>query len=192
MKVKNGNFVLPGDLLGVSEEFIPGYGAYEEGGKVYSSIAGTAHLDFEGKKAYVDPHTDVPPIPKEGDIVICQVTGMRDKIAMVEILTIKKNPQRSLAVSPMARIYISQTSKRYVKDLNREFQTGDLVRARVGKGDRTPIELSTVGENLGVIKAYCSRCNHPLEKKSSKSLKCPNCDNVESRKIAADYRESVF
>lgn len=50
MTKKNGEFVLPGDLLGVSEEFIPGYGAYEDGGKVYSSIAGIAKLDFEKRK----------------------------------------------------------------------------------------------------------------------------------------------
>lgn len=192
MKVKDSNFVLPGDLLGVSEEFIPGYGAYEEGGKVYSSLAGIAHLDFEGKRAYVDPLTDVPPFPKEGDTVICQVTGMRDKIAMVEIIALKKNPERSMAVSPMARIYISQTSKRYVKDLSREFRVGDLVRAKVVNGEKSPIELSTVEDGLGVIKGYCSRCNHALEKKSKSALKCPHCENVESRKIASDYREGVF
>ncbi|HDN81268.1 MAG: exosome complex RNA-binding protein Csl4 [Methanomicrobia archaeon] len=191
MTKKNGEFVLPGDLLGVSEEFIPGYGAYEDGGKVYSSIAGIAKLDFEKKKAFVDPLTDVPPVPKEGDIVLCEVTGIREKIAMVEIIALKKNSQRALAASPMARIYISQTSRRYVTDISREFQTGDLVRAKVANVKRTPIELSTIEENLGVIKAYCSKCKHPLEKKDNK-LECPNCGNTEFRKIASDYRKGVF
>ncbi len=191
MENKDGTFVLPGDLLGVSEEFIPGYGAFEEEGSVYSSITGIAHLDFKGKKAYVDPLTDVPPIPENGDLVICEVTGIRDKIAMVEIIALKKNPQRAMAASPKARIYISQTSKRYVKDLSREFQTGDLIRAKVANAEKKPLELSTVDENLGVVKAYCSECNHPLEKKNKK-LECPHCGNKEYRKTASDYRKEVF
>ncbi|MEA1994014.1 MAG: exosome complex RNA-binding protein Csl4 [Euryarchaeota archaeon] len=191
MTDKNGNFVLPGDILGVSEEFIPRYGAHEENGKVYSSIAGTAHLNFERKKAYVDPLTNVPPVPERGDIALCEVTRMRDKIAMVEILGLKKNPLREMAASSRARIYISQTSKRYVKDLFNEFRVGDLVRAKIVKTE-DPLELSTVEENLGVVKAYCSRCNHALEKKKNNMLECPNCGKRESRKVASDYRKGVF
>ncbi len=191
MAKKNEDFVLPGDLLGVSEEFIPGYGAYEEGDKVYSSIAGIVHLDFEGKKAFVDPLTKVPPVPKEGDIAICEVTGIKEKIVMIEIIALKKNPQRALAASPMARIYISQTSRRYVTDISREFKIGDLVRAKVVNTKRTSIELSTVEENLGVIKAYCSKCKHPLEKKNNK-LECPSCGNIEFRKTSSDYRKGAF
>lgn len=191
MARKNGDFVLPGDILGVSEEFIPGYGVYEEKGKVYSSITGIANLDFERKRAFVEPLTDIPPIPKLGDIVICEVTGIKEKMAMVEIIALKKNPRRALAVSPMARIYISQTSRKYVTDISHEFKEGDLVRAKVVNVKKTPIELSTVGENFGVIRAYCSKCKTPLEKKNNK-LECPRCGNVELRKTASDYRKGVF
>ena len=34
MKMESGDFVMPGDFLSVSEEFLPGQGAYEDDGSV--------------------------------------------------------------------------------------------------------------------------------------------------------------
>jgi exosome complex component CSL4 len=48
------------------------------------------------------------------------------------------------------------------------------------------MRLSTGDEDLGVIKAYCSRCMIGLMRKDGK-LVCPNCSNTESRKLSSAY-----
>ena len=41
--------VLPGDRLGVVEEFLPGLGTYEDGGTIYANFTGTARIDNKNK-----------------------------------------------------------------------------------------------------------------------------------------------
>jgi exosome complex component CSL4 len=184
--MKDGEFVLPGSFLGVVEEFTPGRGAYEEDGKIYSATIGIAQYDMKGRKAQVTPRVRQPPSPSAGDVVICEVVAMREKMALVEILALKGHEDRKVTGSTKARIYISQSSQRYVKHLSNEFHVSDIVRARVRMVNKVPLELSTVDANLGVIHASCSKCRTSLKRKDN-SLECPNCGNIEMRKLASDY-----
>lgn len=184
--MKNGEFVLPGSFLGVVEEFTPGKGAYEEDGKIYSAIIGVAEYDMKGRKAKVNPKVKQPPSPSAGDTVICEVVALREKMALVEILALRGHEDRKITGSTKARIYISQSSQRYVKQLSNEFRTSDIVRARVRRVNKEPLELSTVDADLGVIRALCSKCRTALKRKGN-SLECPNCGNIEMRKLASDY-----
>ncbi|MFQ6087741.1 MAG: exosome complex RNA-binding protein Csl4 [Candidatus Methanofastidiosia archaeon] len=183
---KSGDFVVPGELLGVAEEFLPGLGAYEEDGKIYSSICG--YLDFNMKKrfAFVHPKVDLPPTPKEGDTVICEVVNIKEKMAYINIIALRGREEREITGSTKARIYISQSAKRYVQRLSNEFRTGDIVRARVLDTKRENIEVSTVGADFGVIRALCTKCRTPLRQRGNK-LECPDCGHLEIRKIASDY-----
>ena len=49
-QTQTGDVVLPGDRLGVIEEFIPGSGTYEEEGVIFSSIQGQINLDMEKRE----------------------------------------------------------------------------------------------------------------------------------------------
>ncbi|MDD1763986.1 MAG: RNA-binding protein, partial [Methanobacteriaceae archaeon] len=57
MKAKSGDFVLPGDALGVTEEFLPSEWTYEEEGKIRSLVAGTVSIDQKNKKISIIPKT---------------------------------------------------------------------------------------------------------------------------------------
>jgi exosome complex component CSL4 len=52
--------------------------------------------------------------------------------------------------------------------------------------DQRQMRLSTGDEDLGVIKAYCSRCLNDLMRKDAK-LVCPSCGNIETRKMSSAY-----
>lgn len=188
--MKDGEFVLPGTFLGVAEEFLPGKGAFEEDGKVYAATIGIAQYDMRGRRARVRPVVSQPPVPREGDVVICQVVSLREKMALVEILALKGHEDRNVTGSTKARIYISQSSQRYVKDLTNEFRINDVVRARVRRVRKEPLELSTVEEDLGVIRALCTKCRTVLKRKGN-TLECPSCGNIEMRKLASDYGQGV-
>ena len=50
MKVNSGDFVMPGDFLSVSEQFLPGDGAYEDDGSVRSGVPGNVEINVDQKE----------------------------------------------------------------------------------------------------------------------------------------------
>lgn len=180
--MESGAFVVPGDVLGYSEEFMPGDGAYEEDGNICSAVTGRVSIDMKERKLKVIPETDVPPVLKEGDIVIGRIFDIRPQIAIVNIDRIKGN-ERALPGSIRGGIHISQARKGYVSDLSKEFSAQDIVIAKVSNINRAPIQLSTIEPELGIIKAYCSFCNLPMTQKGD-VLKCDDCRRSSRRKMA--------
>ncbi len=191
VEVKTGDFVVPGDFLATTEEFVPGEGAYEEEGKVYSSCTGVVLVDVRTKRISVFSKTATPPVMKRGDVVVVRVEEVKDQSANVSIGVLRGYEDRQLPLPDAGVIHVSEVRDGYVRDLSKEFKAGDIVRAKALDTRRTPIRLSTVGEDLGVIMAVCSRCRMPLDKDDSK-LRCKNCGNVEFRKLASDYRRGIL
>lgn len=190
-EIKTGDFVIPGDFLATAEEFVPGDGAYEEGGKIYSSCTGVVLVDVRTKHISVFSRTPGPPALKRGDVVIGRVEEVRDQGASVYIGVLRGREDRELPLPNMGTIHVSQVHTRYVEDLHRQFKPGDIVRARVLNASREPVQLSTAGDDLGIIVAACSRCRALLEREDSK-LRCLECGNVEFRKLASDYRQGAL
>jgi len=191
VEVKTGDFVVPGEFLATAEEFMPGEGAYEEDGEVYSSCTGVVLVDVRTKRISVFPRTAVPPELKRGDIIVGKVEEVRDQAASVYVGVLRGREDRQLPLPDFGTIHISEVRGSYLKDLSREFKPGDIVRARVINVRRGTIQLTTAGDNLGVIMAACSRCRTPLDRDDTK-LKCPSCGNIELRKLASDYRQGVL
>lgn len=190
-EVKTGDFVVPGDLLATSEEFIPGDGAYEEDGKIYSSIVGVALVDTRAKKISVFPRMPSPPVLKHGDVVVGRVEEVRDQSVTVHIGVLRGREDRQLPSPSTGIIHISHVRRGFTRGVSKQFRPGDIVRARILNATREPAWLSTEGDDLGVILALCSRCRSTLEVEGGK-LKCPSCGNVESRKLASDYRRGAL
>jgi len=162
MQETKSNFVLPGDFIGTSEEFLPGSGTYEADGNVYAANVGTVQINSKERSVSILPRTDVPPIPKVGDIVIGRVSDIKGSVALVNIARIKGQEDREIATP----------------------EQGAILRAKVI--DAKTLRLSTDGRDLGVIKAFCSKCTTALKRKGGK-LECPKCKRMETRKIAEDY-----
>ncbi len=190
-EIKTGDFVVPGDFLATAEEFVPGEGAHEEDGKIYSSCTGVVLLDARTKRVSVFPRVSGPPSLKGGGTVIGRVEEVRDQTANVYIGVLKGHENRELPLPNLGTVHISQVQKGYVKDLHHQFRSGDIIRARVLSAQMGSIKLSTADDELGVVVATCSRCRTLLERENSK-LKCPNCGNVEFRKLASDYRQGAL
>ncbi len=190
VEIKTGDFVVPGDFLATTEEFVPGDGVYEETGKIYSFCAGVVLVDARTKHVSVFSRILGPPTLKRGDVVIGRVEDVREQSANVFIGVLRGREDRELFLNS-GTIHISQTHTGYVKELNKQFKPGDIVRAKVLIARREPVQLTTAGEELGVIVAKCSRCRGLLERDGTK-LRCPSCGNVEFRKLANDYRKGVL
>ncbi len=178
-------FVTPGDKLGVVEEFSPGLGTYEVNGVIYAKITGLAIKDFINKRIYVKPSTRNPVLPSEGDEILGIVNGAQDKVAIISIFSVKN---MVLSNSFTGFLHISASSNKFEKTMNNVCKATDVIKARVISTKNGLLQLTTVGENLGVVLAYCSLCGCELSLKSGKGvLECKNCGNIEYRKVAKGY-----
>ncbi|MHA1207687.1 MAG: exosome complex RNA-binding protein Csl4 [Candidatus Freyarchaeota archaeon] len=181
-KPKTGSLVLPGDWLGVIEEFTPGEGTYEENGMVYASSIGRVLIDNIEKRVRVIP-IEARALPRKGDIVLGKVTQINKMLTFVDIARVRG---QNLANPFSAVIHISQISSRYVENTSDALKPGDIIRARVVEEEGELIQLTTAERNLGVIYATCSKCGSELERKGN-ILYCKNCESKETRKLASDY-----
>jgi exosome complex component CSL4 len=180
---KSGNLVLPGERLGVIEEFIPDSGTYVKDGVIYSKIVGHALMDLLSKRVSVYPLINGSPVPKVSSIVIGQVGNAQSDNVLVRIFKI--GPKKLSGVFS-GILHISDVQERYVKSMNDVCKPGDIIRTKVISNKNQVSHLSTNDKGLGVVYAFCSRCSNLLEPKRHEML-CPKCGNVEKRKIALDY-----
>jgi exosome complex component CSL4 len=190
-EIKTGDFVLPGDFLATTEEFVPGDCAYEESGKIYSASTGVVLVDARVKKISVFARVKGPPLVKPGDIIIGQVEDVREQSVNVSIGVLRGREDREIPSPKSGSIHISQANTSYVRELGKLFRVGDVVRAKVIGTQREQAQLTTAGSDLGVLIAACSRCRSVLERDGTK-LRCTNCGNVDFRKIASDYRQGAL
>lgn len=173
-------FVLPGDRIGYVEEYVVGKGTYEENGEIFAAVAG--RVVVEDRTITVEPIKRLPEINK-GDVVLGRVVDVRNSLALVE-LSRKKGFDRDLMHTGIAALHVSNVQSDYLKDLSSAVRYMDIIKARVI--DAENMKLSTKEPEMGVIKSICSVCKHDLVREGN-ILKCPECGNVEKRKLSTDY-----
>ncbi|HWR25677.1 MAG TPA: exosome complex RNA-binding protein Csl4 [Methanosarcina sp.] len=186
--LEKGDFVLPGELVGTSEEFKPGSGTSVSAGDIYSTATGNVFIDRKARVVSVKPNTLIPNILKVGDIVYGKITDVRESGAMVEIAGIEGKEDREVVNSRLGDLHVSNVKDSYVKYLADEFRPFDIIRAKVIDTER--VRLTTSEPSLGVVKAYCSNCRGELILEGKK-LKCPVCNMTETRKISSEYGKGI-
>ncbi|MFX0170039.1 MAG: exosome complex RNA-binding protein Csl4 [Candidatus Hodarchaeota archaeon] len=183
-RIKDGDSVLPGERLGVIEEFLPGEGTFQdEDDIIYANITGIVHIDMKERKISVEATTRVPVYPKRNDVVLGEIQHVTKKSAIVNIFQIEDNP---CPVTFSGYLFIKNSAGGYIEQMRDLFAPGDLIIARVQHQADGLARLSTVGSRFGVIHATCSRCGGPLHKQDRR-LECVECGNYEQRKLSQGY-----
>jgi exosome complex component CSL4 len=180
---KSGHIVLPGERLGVIEEFIPDSGTYVKDSVIYSKIVGHALMDLLNKRVSVYPLGNSPITPRVGTIVLCQVGNAQSDNALVKIF---KVGNKKISGVFGGVIHISDVSDRYITSMNEVCKSGDIIRAKVISEKNQVCHLTTQDKNLGVLYAFCSRCS-TLTNLNNYDLRCPKCGTIEKRKTTIDY-----
>lgn len=186
--LEKAGFVLPGELVGTTEEFKPGDGTSVIAGDIYSTATGNVLIDRKARIVSVKPNTITPNILKVGDIVYGRITDVRESGAMVEVAGIEGKENREIVSVRSGDIHVSSVRDSYVKRLSDEFRPSDIIKARVVDVER--MRLTTAEDSLGVVKAYCSNCRGELVLEGKK-LKCPVCNMIETRKISTEYGKGI-
>lgn len=187
-KRKSGRFAVPGERLGVIEEFTPNSGTYVQNGIIYSKVTGRALLDLPNKRVSVHPVIHGARVPKVGSIVLGQVSSVQSQNAVVRMFKIG---DKRLSGSFTGILHISDVQLRYVDSMFDVCKPSDIVRAKVISEKNRTYHLSTVDRNLGVVYAFCSQCGYMLELRRHHML-CPRCGKVEKRKVTLDYGKGVI
>ncbi|MCK4443971.1 MAG: exosome complex RNA-binding protein Csl4, partial [Thermoplasmata archaeon] len=94
---------------------------------------------------------------------------------------------RAISGETDASLHVSKVSTGYTSDVKSEYRKTDIIRAAVIQ-TKPSLQLATDRKDLGVLRALCTRCRHPLIPKG-RDLYCENCERSESRKAAIDYSD---
>jgi exosome complex component CSL4 len=180
---KSGHLVVPGERLGVIEEFIPDSGTYVKDGVIFSKIVGRSLVDLQNRRVSVYPIVEGAIVPKVSGTVIGQVGNAQSDNVLVRIF---KVGNKMISGDFGGILHISDVSDRYVDSMNDVCKPGDIIRAKVISEKNRIFHLSTNDKKLGVVNAFCSRCGSLLEPQRFE-LRCPKCGNIERRKLAPDY-----
>ena len=187
MKVKSGDFVMPGDVLGVSEQFLPDKWTYDDGGYIKASVLGTVDIGSSNKKISIIPSSGTPAILNVGDSVYGEITDVRGQRATINVQKMK-GTNRRLALPYMAAIHISQVKRGYLEKLIDAYRIGDVIEAKVSKIMGDNLDLNTEDKENGVVKAICTRCRaYMIPTGRRDEVYCEVCDRRERRKISINY-----
>jgi len=187
-KRKSGQFMVPGERLGVIEEFMPGPGTYTEQGVIHSKIVGRVLMDILNKKVSVYPLAHVVSVPRTGSIVVGQVSRVDGKSATLRISKIGKGDLSGFFTGVL---HISEVSQGYVETMSDACKPGDYLRAKVISEKNRTFHLSTADRDLGVIYAFCSACGYILSLRRGR-MQCTRCGKFERRKAALDYGKGAI
>lgn len=180
---KSGQLVVPGERLGVIEEFIPDAGTYVKDGVIYSKVVGHALIDLMQKKVSVFPVGKGVKVPKIGSIIVGQVSSVQTQTASVRFTQVDR---RRIAGFFSAVLHVSDVQMSFVDSMFDVCKPGDIIRAKIISEKNRTYHLSTQDKEMGVVYGFCSNCGQDLEQRS-RGMHCPRCGRVESRKTAIDY-----
>ena len=195
LRIDVGSKVAPGDRIGNAQQLEPGTGCYKRGNHIFASAVGTLTIDKKIAKS-----TDFPVVSIElekgriyassqilsiGSKVLCKVGRIMNQQAMVDIVAaedigaLREHHGGSIRKEDV-RLGVSEEVK-----IHESFRPGDVVLARIiSLGDSRRFFLSTAENELGVIRAVCSKSGEIMTPISWKEMECPTTQIRERRKCA--------
>ncbi|MDW8041483.1 MAG: exosome complex RNA-binding protein Csl4 [Nitrososphaerota archaeon] len=168
--------VLPGDRVGVIEEFVHKEGFWaNRNGEIVAKRAGFVGYELRRHEVMLRPlKRDARPSP--GDTVLAAVRELQDRVMWCDILGVaglKKVLRYSGA--------ILRTSKLL------DYNVGDLVIARVVDDTFGTFTLSVEGKELGLVLGFCDVCGKTLVDRVN-LLHCNLCRRTYRKKVSTYYR----
>lgn len=173
--------VLPGDQLGFSEEFVAGANAFEQDGVIYAEAAGVKLEDAASRTVGVTARRGVRRAT-QGDVTYGVVENLMESIAIVRFAAVPQGCVSPVSHTDSAYLRVSEIMPSYVEKFRDYLRVGDVIRARVLEVKPLGTYLTLKGSDLGVVKAYCSRCRSGMNYRDG-WFYCPKCPSRERRKV---------
>lgn len=150
--------VLPGEHLLSCEEAEPGYNTYAENDEVFSASFGEE--DISGGKVSVKRRGKSLVRPYVGMEVYCMVVKSTPNKAICSCISVSEIDGNERSLDITAVLPVSAIRKGYVEHLRDEIRIGDILKAKISKVTKAGIDISMIGQGLGVIYARPRRRRH--------------------------------
>ena len=174
--------VLPGDKIGVIEEFSGSGDVIINHGVIYSTKIGKVIYDIENRVATVKGLQPKSKIPKVGDIVTGVVESVQSNFVIIKLITVNNEVVHN---EFSMLLYLSSSPTR----MRVPCKVGDIVKARVKSIKNGAIFLSIGEPQLGVIKTTCVHCGGDVVKIKPNLIKCTVCGQVDYRKLSSEFQK---
>jgi len=169
--------VYPGTQLAYEEELAGDENTYNEDGRVYAAMVGEQREDAAKRSVSVAKKGRSVRGIKTGDPVYGIIADIYEQIALVRF---QPADASHAANRTFCYIRISEVSHNYAREFRDYFKIGDFIKARVKEVKELGTYLTIVDDDLGVIRAFCSRDRTELSQEGV----CPKCKGRERRKWA--------
>jgi exosome complex component CSL4 len=178
--IRFGRLVLPGERLGVVEEYLPGTGVKAlKSGHLVATHLGYAEFDRRNHIVSVRPLRAVRK-PSVGDTVLATVREIQEKVIWSDILAILGT-----------KLTTSYSGALLRKGQGLDYVPGDIYLARVVDELSGIYTLSVEGKELGLVQGFCDVCGRPLMLKLN-HLECRQCRRSYRKKISIHYQRPEF
>ncbi|MEM0056895.1 MAG: exosome complex RNA-binding protein Csl4 [Candidatus Geothermarchaeota archaeon] len=177
---KRCDVILPGNKIGIIEEYVPCKGTYvDKNGIIRSLFVGTLIKDEIKREVYVIPVKELEIVNVNSVVTgrIIDITGVYGHVT-IEVVN------NRILKKPFIGILYPHV---YTTDVTSLYSVRDYVVARVVSKANRAIHLSIEGDEFGVIRAYCRYCGNILKPIDKGRLKCSRCNNIELRKTSINY-----
>ncbi len=175
----------PGEVLGTEEEYVSGYGSYQEGSDIFASLYGELSIDKE-RRMNINAMGTVPVGIKPGMVIYGRIEEIFEPIALVKAEPMEIGRERQVIEQFYCVLHVSRVKMGYSRNIRDEVRIGDIIKAVVDDISNGEVNLSTKRGGMGVIKAFCARCREPL-RLDGQLLVCDCCENKERRKLGSPY-----
>ena len=180
-----GRLVYPGEEVGTAEEFLAGPGTYVHEHMIYAAQVGHLVQDLSEMQVRVKPLRPMNSV-RVNDVVVAMVDDLKSSMVTLDVIRVE-GADKHVAGETHAAIHVAKISPDYVRELSDVYRITDVVRAKVIQAEPS-VQLESVEEEFGVIKALCSVCRQPMVRKG-RDLWCEECERTETRKISTHFGE---
>jgi exosome complex component CSL4 len=172
--------VIPGEELGIEEEFLASKNTYVSNGIIRSTVFGK--IIKKDNKILVEPLRSIDKL-KKNMFIIGKVTDSAGSAVFVKIDDIKIANEEYLALTDGKIIIRSKNNRN--KDIEKPCGIGDIVMARITDEEDTYI-LDIFEHETGVIYSRCHICGKAMSANGN-TLECKFCDYKETKKVSPFY-----
>jgi len=175
------NKTIPGDKIGIIEEFESGKNTFEDGHNVRATVIGTVEIDKKSRIAQVQ-NIRTSGIPEVDDVVIGTVAAVMSSMIAVSINYVNNIRTKSNVEC------ICQTRhfrKKNIALLN------DIVVLRIIAHKNGTIHASINEPEFGVLFTKCKKCGGQVIPMRD-AIKCTECNWIDERKLSNNFGKNNF
>ena len=172
---------IPGDKIGIIEEYEGGKNTFEDGHNVRSTTVGKTEIDKKNRIAQVQNLSTLG-MPDVNDLVVGTVVAVMSSMIAVSINYINNVRTKSNVEC------ICQT--RHIRKKNVAL-LNDIVALRITARKNGTIHATISEPELGVLYSKCKKCGGGVIPMRD-AIKCTECNWIDERKLSNNFGKNNF